>query len=610
MSTLHRRKTDRLFSESLNQLGSGLSDMAAELNPIHPKTSMQASLLLAAVVAGLCAYFYAELIALLQAFYYRVFHAHPYLLLLACPPLFVAATWLVVRFAPEAKGSGIPQVLQAIEEAPPGKPEARETPLVSIRTAAVKVLSSAVGILGGASIGREGPTVQISSSLFAFTARHARRYFGSLDFQSYLTAGASAGISAAFNTPLAGVTFALEEIGEHSFAQFKRTVMLAVIVGGITAQAIGGNYLYFGHPTIPSLSNSIFSVSVLLGVLGGLFGGLFSIILTRPRLNILPSKWWMRALACGLLVSLLNFLTHSDTSGSGYEVTKQFMDTPGTSLPMLLFPAKFITTVFSYLSGMAGGIFSPCLSVGSGLGFTTAQIFHVSNLRACALIGMVAFFSGVVQAPLTSVIIVMEMTDQSMLLIPFMVAAFLAHGIGHLLMPVPLYHRLAEMAMGKTTDKEMAEHGEALKGPSPEPLSILDQILVVDAMDTETQTVTPDLKITDFAKRLYQTQNRSFPVLDGESGLVGIVSQKDVTNALGAEKAGEKTIGDIMTRDLITCAPGQSLRSILEKYKEYSFQKIPVVDPRDKRILLGSLSRENILWAYIELSKEYQPRKT
>lgn len=445
--------------------------MVAELNPMHPKTSMQASLLLVAVVAGICAYLYAELISLAQSFYYFLFQGHPYLLFLACPGLFLAATWLVVKFAPEAKGSGIPQVLQAIEENPDPKPGAVVTPLVSIKTAAFKVLSSVVGILGGASIGREGPTVQVASSLFAFMARHAKRYFGSLDFQSYLTAGASAGISAAFNTPLAGITFALEEIGEHSFAQFKRAVMLAVIVGGITAQAIGGNYLYFGHPTIENFSSSIYLICGVIGVLGGLFGGFFSMILTRPRMVILPSKWWARALVCGILVSLLNLLTHADTAGSGYDVTKRFMDTPGTTLPVLLFPEKFLTTVFSYLSGMAGGIFSPCLSVGSGMGYTIAQVFHIPNLRVCALIGMVAFFSGVVQAPLTSVIIVMEMTDQSMMIVPFMVAAFLAHGIGHLLMPVPLYHRLAEMEMEKAA-KEKGAPAQAAEVADPGSLSM------------------------------------------------------------------------------------------------------------------------------------------
>lgn len=455
MPEFNRRKTDPQLSDSLYRIGSGLSDVAAELNPIHPKTSMQASLLLAAVVVGLCAYLYAKLISATQDLYYTLFQGHPWLWFLASPLLFVAATWLVVKFAPEAKGSGIPQVLQAIEETSPEKPETLSSPLVSIKTAVLKVLSSTVGILGGASIGREGPTVQVASSLFAFTARHARRFFGTLDFQSYLIAGASAGISAAFNTPLAGITFALEEIAEHSFAQFKRTVMLAVIVGGITAQAIGGNYLYFGHPSIGNPSNSIYPVSLLLGVAGGLFGGLFSLVLTRQHLSILPSKnWWIRALACGVLVALFNLLTHADTSGSGYDVTKRFMDAPGGSLPLLLFPEKFITTIFSYLSGMAGGIFSPCLSVGAGMGFTAGHLLHVSGLKACALIGMVAFFSGVVQAPLTSVIIVMEMTDQSMLLIPFMVAAFLAHGIGHLLMPVPLYRCLAFQNMDGSAKAE------------------------------------------------------------------------------------------------------------------------------------------------------------
>ncbi len=454
MPEYHRRKTDRLLSDSLNQLGRGVSEAAVELNPIHPKSSVQASLLLAAVAAGLCAYLYAQATALIQALYDLIFRDHPYLLSLACPALFVAAAWLVVRFAPAAKGSGIPQVLQAIEGTEPGDPKVTGGQLVSMRTSVLKVASSLVGILGGASIGREGPTVQVASSVFAFAARHARRFFGSLDFQSYLIAGASAGISAAFNTPIAGILFALEEIAEQTFAQFKRAVMLAVIVGGITAQAIGGNYLYFGHPSIQNPSASIYPVSLFLGLLGGLFGGLFSMILTRPRLSILPSRWWTRALSCGLLVALLNLLTHADTSGSSYDVTRRFMDATRGTLPPLLFPAKFLTTVFSYLSGMAGGIFSPSLSIGAGMGVTSAQILHVPDLKACALIGMVAFFSGVVQAPLTSVIIVMEMTDQSLLLIPFMLAAFLAQGIGRLLMPVPLYHRLAEMEMEKAGKKQ------------------------------------------------------------------------------------------------------------------------------------------------------------
>jgi len=443
LSNIPEEPPSRGLSESLTKLGEGFSRAASDLNPVNPQSSLQASLLLAAVAVGFSAYFYAELITYAQRAFNLAFRGHVYWVSLGTPLLFLLAAWLVVRFSPESRGSGIPQVLQAIEETDRRREGALRSPLVSVRTALLKVLSTTVGILGGASIGREGPTVQIASSVFALAARWSRRYFGTLDPQSFLIAGASAGISAAFNTPLAGITFALEEIAERSFSQFKRTVMLAVIVGGITAQAIGGNYHYFGHPFVPDPSLAILPAAILLGLSGGLAGGFFARVLSKPRLSFLPSSWWAKALACGAACSFFGFLSSGDTAGSGYEVTRRFMDDPQGTLPVLLFPEKFLTTVFSYLSGMAGGIFSPCLSIGAGMGSLEGQLLHLSALKACALIGMVAFFSGVVQAPLTAVIIVMEMTDQSMLLVPFLISAFLAQGIGRLLMPVPLYRHLA-----------------------------------------------------------------------------------------------------------------------------------------------------------------------
>ncbi len=444
MSETNNKSNLGEISASLNKLGNGISDAARDLNPVHPQSSLQVSLLIAAVVVGFCAYLYAQVISFTQQAYDFYFQGHPYLTAALGPLFFLLAAWLVVRFAPEAKGSGIPQVLQAIDQTSREPETPLTSPLVSIKTAAWKVLSSLVGILGGASIGREGPTVQISSSLFAFTSRYARKYFGDVDLQSYLVAGASAGIAAAFNTPLAGITFALEEIAENSFGHFKRTVMLAVIVGGITAQAIGGNYLYFGHPTVLAPQLGIIPMAVGLGLLGGTLGGLFARSISKTRWTLLPtSSWWARALFCGVVCSLFGLLSNGDTAGSGYEVTKRFMDNPHGALPPLLFIEKLLCTIFSYLSGMAGGIFSPCLSIGAGMGFTFGQLFHFSGLKACALLGMVAFFSGAVQAPLTAVVIVMEMTDQSALLIPFMIAAFLAQGIGRLIMPTPLYRYLA-----------------------------------------------------------------------------------------------------------------------------------------------------------------------
>jgi H+/Cl- antiporter ClcA len=136
-------------------------------------------------------------------------------------------------------------------------------------------------------------------------------------------------------------------------------------------------------------------------------------------------------------------MSHGSTAGSGYEVTHKFLEDPSADLPQFFFPGKFVSTVFSYYSGIAGGIFSPCLSIGAGLGVSAGQWLQMPDLRACALVGMVAFFSGVVHAPLTAVIIIMEMTDQHMLIIPFLIAGYIAHAIGSLVMPTPLYRYLA-----------------------------------------------------------------------------------------------------------------------------------------------------------------------
>lgn len=401
----------------------------------------------AAACVGVAAVFFARLISFVQNFYFSAFRNHPYLVTIATPLLFVAATLIVEKFGPEASGSGIPQVLQAIDEA--GDKNAEDSPwlhpLVSIRTAVVKVFSCAVGILAGASIGREGPTVQIAASAFAFFGRILRRGLPEADFKTFLTSGAAAGVAAAFNAPLAGISFAIEEVTEGLLGRFREMIMLAVILSGIVSIAISGNYLYFGHPNVVSSGSILVPETLVLGVLGGVLGGIFSRILSYPELLKLPPQPWKKALYCGILCAAVGLYTGGDTAGSGYEITRRFLEENSTinQWPLLMAAGKFCTTVLSYLSGMAGGIFAPCLAIGAGLGFSLAKIFHLANFKECGLLGMVAFFSGVIQAPLTAVIIIMEMTDEHILIIPFMVAAFLARRIGQIFMPVPLYRFLA-----------------------------------------------------------------------------------------------------------------------------------------------------------------------
>ena len=221
--------------------------------------------------------------------------------------------------------------------------------------------------------------------------------------------------------------------------------MLAVILSGIAATALSGNYLYFGHPIVQTSSIILLPETIILGVIGGLMGGAFARLLAHPELVHLPSQPWKKALYCGILCSAIGFFSDGTTAGSGYEITRRFLESSSLEhWPMLFGLEKFVTTVLSYLSGMAGGIFSPCLSIGAGLGLSVAKLFHFANFKVCALLGMVAFFSGVIQAPLTAVIIIMEMTDEHILIIPFMVAAFLSRRIGQVFMPVPLYRFLAD----------------------------------------------------------------------------------------------------------------------------------------------------------------------
>lgn len=404
------------------------------------------SIWVGAALVGLFAVGYTKLIGLAQSLFFSAFGNYPYEVTFAAPFIFLLAAVLVRSFGPDARGSGIPQVLEAIEM---GRKSPKDltpwnSPLISIRTAIVKVISSLVGILGGASIGREGPTVQISASVFAFVGRRVKKYAPHVELPSYLTAGAAAGVAAAFNTPIAGITFAVEEILSEAIGSFRQPMMLAVIISGIVAQALLGNYLYFGHPEITSPNFSVVYESLLIGAVGGLAGGLFARILAFPTITRLPKHWALRAFLCGVLCMLICYATGGATAGSGYEPTEKVLMANSIESTSLMFPVyKLITTILSYLSGMAGGIFSPSLSIGAGIGISLAKLFLLENFRTCALMGMVAFFSGVVQAPITAVIIVTEMTDRNILILPFMIAAFIAQAIGRVIMPIPLYHFLA-----------------------------------------------------------------------------------------------------------------------------------------------------------------------
>lgn len=347
------------------------------------------------------------------------------------------ASFLSVRiWAPEASGSGIPQVMSAIEGLERGSNDWM-TRLLGMKTMAWKVISSTFMISVGGAIGREGPTIQIGSSLFlsiedfftrkGFIIRRdpiaARRAF--------ILAGGAAGIAAAFNTPLGGIVFAIEELATQSFKQFRTTVIAGVIVAGVVAQSILGPYLYLGQPSLGKTGWVGTAFAAFVGVLAGLYGGvygktLFALIQWRKRVAPQLSKQIAIVFGLSLLFVGLTFFSKGLSIGSGVEGISDllFKSHPTSIVDSVV---RYLASQISILAGGAGGIFAPSLSIGAYFGAEVASwVPQFVDPHLLILVGMSAFLTGVTHAPFTSLVLVVEMTDRSGAIFPLMLGTLAA----------------------------------------------------------------------------------------------------------------------------------------------------------------------------------------
>jgi H+/Cl- antiporter ClcA len=361
---------------------------------------------------------------------------------LAVTPLGLAlSVALTRRYFPGSQGSGIPQAIAArqFDDAEDrGK-------LVSLRIAFGKILLTLLGLLCGASAGREGPTVQVGASVM-----HAvgRVWVGK--HQGLILAGAAAGVAAAFNTPLAGIVFAIEEMSRSFEQRTSGLVLAAVIVAGLASLALLGNYTYFGHTAATLARLEDWAAVPLCGVAGGLLGGLFSKVVVAMARGLPGTVGALIrrhpvpfAAFCGLLVAGIGILSGGTTYGTGYDQAKHLVEGTG-QVPVSFGILKFAATTLSTVSGIPGGIFSPSLAVGAGLGANVAALLPGAQTGAVILLGMVGYFAGVVQAPITAFVIVLEMTDSNTMTVPLMLTALIAYGTARLIGTRPIYHALSE----------------------------------------------------------------------------------------------------------------------------------------------------------------------
>lgn len=364
----------------------------------------------------------------------------PYAPLIVTPLGFGIAVLLATQFFPNTQGSGIPQAIAA-RKITDKRARAR---LVGARVAIGKVLLTLMGLLVGASTGREGPTVQVGASVMSFIGRHSPRRQPDL-----ILAGSAAGIAAAFNAPLAGIVFAIEEMSRSFEIRTSGLIIGGIVVAGLTAQVALGDYTYFGF-TGSSLPLGTAWIAVpVCGIIGGLFGAVFSRILVAvPDQLPASAAAWVRshpvafAILCGLGVALCGLATDGAVFGTGYEQARAVLHETG-AVSAIFAPMKLIATALSALSGVPGGIFSPSLSVGAAIGAEIAPLFHSVSAAPIVLLGMVAYFTGVVRAPITGFVIVSEMSDNHSMLVALMATAIIADASAGLINPEGVYHALS-----------------------------------------------------------------------------------------------------------------------------------------------------------------------
>lgn len=411
----------------------------------------RALVIAAAVAAGLTVVAFTWLTERTLAYFFALRAAWWWAPLLWTPFCTGAIVMLTRRFAPGAAGSGIPQVMAALDTSV--EPGMRGL-FVSLKLSVAKIVLTAMGLLGGLSLGREGPSVQIAAGVM----HAARRWLpkrSSVSEHGLLVAGGAAGIAAAFNTPLAGVMFAIEELSRAPEQRSSGLIVSAIVLAGLVAISVYGNSTYFGVIRVPGIGSALIWPGLLTAIVSGLAGGLFSRVmlvslggqsgdgLSRLRL----ARPVMFAVLCGLTVAVIGIASEGATFGSGYAYTRAMLE-GRESVPMLYVLFKFVATWVTAWSGVPGGIFAPALAIGAALGNDVALLTHYPHASTLIALGMVGFLAAATQAPLTSFIIVMEMVDGHSMVLSLMACALVASGVSRALSR-PLYPSLAMMQLGR-----------------------------------------------------------------------------------------------------------------------------------------------------------------
>jgi chloride channel protein, CIC family len=486
---------------------------------------------------------------------------------------------LLYRYFPNARGSGIPQAKFALF---------LQDGYISLKTVVGKFICCSISLASGIALGREGPSVQIGAGIASVLARRFGLSKGNV--KALVPVGCSAALAAAFNTPIAAVLFSLEEILGDLHAPVLGSVVLASATSWMVLHGILGDEPLFHVPAYQLVNPLEFGIYAILGMIGGLASVCFVKLLLQLRVwfRALP-QWtaWLQPVAGGLLMGVFA-LIRPEVLGVGYDYVDRVLsgDFP-VKIVALLAVMKIIATPACYSSGNAGGIFGPSLFIGAMVGGTVGSVAHTllpgvtANAGAYALVGMGTAFAGIVRTPLTSVIMIFEMTRDYSIIVPLMISNLISFFISQHLQHEPIYEALALQ--------------EGVYLPTGESREELAGIPVSEVMHTGVEALRPDAAIEEVKARLEREKTNSWPV--GNDGTVqAVVSMHEIETA----EPPPVTVRDLLKADgsYPYVHADHPLSYALERMGAKGVDVVPVVSRANIRQMYGVVALKDILATY------------
>ncbi len=423
----------------------------------------------AAVTTALVAVGFTKLFVWVEHRNVAMITAHPNWIFISAPLSFLVSWWMVRSFSPMAGGSGVPQVIAAAEVADDAEKEDGSWRFLNVRIIFVRIVSTLAMVGGGGAIGREGPILQIASSVYRVVHRLLPPFWPKVSRRIMLVTGGAAGLSAAFNTPLGGIVFAMEELTRSHIGKFRTAVLSSVIISGMTAQWLLGPYLLLGYPQLervgPSFMYTLLAISAVAGAMG-VWSGKAVLLLDKVRRAIRGRvAQGTFVLLCALTFACVVRAFGPMSLGSGETLLDQYLFGAAPSPSIQDVAGRLLGSIVSTGAGSAGMLFGPALSSGAAIGGLFGHWFGVDRgqLNILVLGGMCAFLTGVTRSPFTSAIIILEMTDRHSAILQLMYAAMIASIVAHAIDDTSYYQRMKDRLIASVPGLRMR-----LRGPGDE----------------------------------------------------------------------------------------------------------------------------------------------